>query len=213
MENMEIWNMVCNTPDNAKKTIGAGRLKGFTDIKPMYRIDKLTQIFGACGIGWYIELLEKRLEKADNGEIIAIVDINLYYKYNGEWSKPVFGTGGNKFVAKESNGLYVSDECYKMAFTDAISVACKHIGIGADVYYGDKGDRTKYTDIKPTYQVKTIIGETQVKVLQGLFRDLKENGKPQYDLVLKENGISDLKELTTKQYTEVLLKLKKLLGE
>lgn len=47
------------------------------------------------------------------------------------------------FVAKERNGLYTSDECFKMALTDAISVAAKALGIGADVYW--QADATKYT--------------------------------------------------------------------
>ena len=49
-------------------------------------------------------------------------------------------------VASETKGLYVNDECYKMALTDAISVACKALGMGADVYWNK--DTTKYNDVK-----------------------------------------------------------------
>ena len=49
-------------------------------------------------------------------------------------------------VSKERAGLYVDDECYKKASTDALSVACKNLGIGADVYW-DK-DTDKYIDSK-----------------------------------------------------------------
>lgn len=66
---------------------------------------------------------------------------------NGEWSEAIQGVGGSSFVTNEKNGLYTSDECYKMALTDAISVACKALGIGADVYW-DK-DSTKYNNIQP----------------------------------------------------------------
>ena len=38
----------------------------------------------------------------------------------------------------ESKGAYVSDECYKMALTDALSVAMKALGVAADVYF-EKG--------------------------------------------------------------------------
>lgn len=75
-------------------------------------------------------------------EIAAFVDIDLFVKYNGEWSEAIPGTGGSSFVANEKNGLYVSDECFKMALTDAISVACKALGIAADVYWNE--DNTKY---------------------------------------------------------------------
>ena len=70
--------------------------------------------------------------------------ISLWYKReDGTRSEPVIGIGGNMLVANEKNGLYTSDECYKMALTDAISVACKALGFGADVYWS--ADRTKYT--------------------------------------------------------------------
>ena len=39
-----------------------------------------------------------------------------------------------------------SDEAYKMALTDAISIACKALGMAADVYFAN--DRTKY-DTQP----------------------------------------------------------------
>jgi hypothetical protein len=142
MDNLQIYNAVRAVPENAKKEIKGGRLSGKTDINPMWRLKTLTEQFGPCGIGWKYVIIEKRIEKADNGETAAFVDINLYYKYEGEWSEAVPGTGGSSFVAQESKGPYVSDECFKMALTDAISVACKALGIGADVYWGE--DKTKY---------------------------------------------------------------------
>ena len=102
----------------------------------------LTEMFGPAGIGWYYEIIDKRVEDGAAGEKVAVVDINLYIKHEGEWSKPIQGTGGSMLVAKEKNGLYTSDEGFKMALTDAISVACKSLGVGADVYYAK--DRSKY---------------------------------------------------------------------
>ena len=54
---------------------------------------------------------------------------------NGEWSDAIQGTGGSSEVSMESKGAYVSDECYKMALTDALSVAMKALGVAADVYF------------------------------------------------------------------------------
>lgn len=142
MDNMQIYKMGKEVPAEAKKTIAAGRLKGMTDVNPMWRIKKLTELFGACGFGWYTEVVEQWLETGAKNEIVAFCNINLYVKYDNEWSKPIFGSGGSKFVIEETKGLFTSDECYKMAYTDALSVACKALGIGADVYY--EKDRTKY---------------------------------------------------------------------
>lgn len=136
-ENLKIYNQLRTVPDEAQKKITGGRLNGMTDIKPMWRIEKLTEVFGMCGFGWKAPIKNKEIIEGANGEKIAIVDIDLYVKVNGEWSEPIEGTGGSSFIANETKGLYTSDECFKMAYTDALSVACKSLGMGADVYWGD----------------------------------------------------------------------------
>lgn len=142
MGNLDIYNDVRCVPDDAKRRINGGRLNGKTDINPMWRIKKLTEQFGPCGVGWYIKVTNKRMETYGD-EVAVFVDIELYIKVDGEWSQPIFGTGGNMFAEKEKSGIHVSDEAFKMAVTDAISVACKMLGVGADVYW--ESDKTKYS--------------------------------------------------------------------
>lgn len=142
MQGLELYEKVRAVPKEAQKTISGGRLNGKTDINPMWRIKTLTEQFGPCGIGWRYEIKDKRLERTESGETAAFVDIDLYIKADGEWSEAIPGTGGSMFIAKEKNGFYVSDECFKMALTDAISVACKALGVGADIYW--EKDATKY---------------------------------------------------------------------
>ena len=120
----------------------AGRLKGMSDINPMWRIKRLTEEFGICGFGWKYEIIRMWNENGGNGVVSSFVHINLFVKMGGEWSEAIQGIGGSSFVTNEKNGLYTSDECYKMALTDAISVACKALGMGADVYW--EKDSTKY---------------------------------------------------------------------
>lgn len=137
MDNLKYYNAGRAVPEEAQKPFNNGKFSG-TDINPMWRIKKLTELFGPAGLGWYYEVTSERAE--EHGDVtIAIVDLNLYVKYDGEWSKPIYGTGGNVLLRKGST----SDEGYKMALTDALSVACKALGIGADVYFAK--DKTKYT--------------------------------------------------------------------
>ena len=143
--NLELWNAVRDVPDTAKKTITGGRLKGMTDVNPVWRLKTLTEQFGICGIGWKYKVTNKWTVEGANGEIAAFVDIELYIKKDGEWSDPIPGTGGAMFTSKELKGIYTDDEAFKKALTDALSVACKAIGIAANVYWGK--DDTKY----PTY--------------------------------------------------------------
>ena len=172
MANTDIWGKLENTPKEAQKEIGAGRLKGFTDINPMWRFKRLTELFGPCGIGWKYEITEKQIVPGANGEAKAFVDILLYYKWNGEWSDGVPGTGGSSLVSAEKSGLYTNDECYKMALSDAIGTACKALGMSADIYFSK--DRSKYTEAQdaPEAKMETVEDAAGYKLTFG-----KHSGK------------------------------------
>ena len=143
MDNLGLYNRFRAVPQEAKKTIKGGKLNGFTDINPMWRIKKLTEEFGECGFGWYYEEAE-RWKEVCGQEVAVFVKVNLYIKRNDKWSAPIMGIGGSKMVQLFKGGDVVdfSDEAYKMALTDAISIACKALGMAADVYFAN--DRTKY---------------------------------------------------------------------
>lgn len=148
MNNLDVYNRVASVPKEAQKTIQAGRIKGMTDINPMWRIKMLTEVFGMAGVGWKYVITDKRLVEGADGVICAFVDIDLFVKTEGgEWSDAIQGTGGSQLVSLERSGKYTNDECFKMALTDALSVACKALGFGADVYWA--GGRTKYDIEQP----------------------------------------------------------------
>lgn len=142
-DNMLIYEAGRSVPPEAQKAASNGNFS-FTDINPMWRIKKLTEMFGMAGIGWYTEILSERSETYGD-TVMAIVDINLYVKVGDEWSKPIYGTGGNLLVQATKSGAKPSDEGYKKAYTDALSIACKALGIGADIWYS-KDPTSKYTD-------------------------------------------------------------------
>lgn len=170
-ENLKIYEAVRSVPENAKRKITGGRLNGKTDINPMWRIKALTETFGPCGTGWYVQVVSKEIHDGVDGVKVATVDLNLFYRLpDGEWSAPVFGTGGNMLVDKERNGLYTSDEAFKMAYTDALSVCCKMLGVGADVYW--EADRTKYSP-KETPKENTAVCDSCGKAI----RPVRANGQ------------------------------------
>lgn len=143
--NMRIYDAVRAVPEQAKKKITGGRLAGMTDINSMWRIKVLTEQFGPCGEGWYTSDVKYWQDRLDNnGSVALFCSILLHVKIYGEWSQPIYGIGGNTLVAAEKSGLRIDDEAYKKAYTDAISVACKALGIGADVYF--EKDVTKYSE-------------------------------------------------------------------
>jgi len=196
-DNLKIYNSVREVPKEAQKSIKAGRLKGMTDINPMWRIKTLTEQFGPIGLGWYYKITDKRLEAGCLEQISAFVDIELFVKYGDEWSKGIQGTGGSSFVTKESKGLHQSDECFKMALTDAISVACKALGVGANVYWNK--DRTKYTKTS-----SEPLAQTKIKALYTLAGAKGKSSEDVKALIKKNLNIDSTKDLTLDQYNTMV---------
>ena len=148
METLEYWNRLKQPPKTALKAIGGGRLKGMTDIKPQWRYQIMTEVFGPCSEGWKYAIEKLWTEPVANGEVIAFAQVNLWVKLGEKFGEPIPGIGGSMLIAKEKSGLYSSDEAYKMAVTDALSVAMKALGVGADIYLGN-WDGSKYKGETP----------------------------------------------------------------
>lgn len=133
-ETMRFWESWRHVSPGMLKKISGGNLNGKTDINPIWRFEALTVNFGPVGIGWTVREVERWTNECA-GEFAAFVKVHLRIKVAGEWSEPIEGTGGSKLCGK-GKGEGINDEAWKMATTDAISVACKSLGMAADVYTG-----------------------------------------------------------------------------
>ena len=212
MMNMDIYNKFRVVPAEAKKTIAAGKLKGFTDVNPMWRIKMLTEQFGPCGIGWDTEIADRWIEKGQDGKEAAFMEIKLYVKYGEEWSKPIVGVGGSMFVNVFKGSPETSDEAFKMAYTDAISIACKALGMAADVYF--EKDRTKYGTLedeptelnKPNKEDKPKV-EYATEEQRGKLIRYYANARDKLDKVLKKYGVTNMVQLKMSEAQEIIDKV------
>lgn len=178
MKNTTIWDGVCKPPQSALKEIKGGRLKGMTDINPQWRYRAMTETFGVCGFGWVYTIDRLWTEKGVDAEVMAFAQVSLKVKTGGEWSEPIVGIGGSALIARESGGPKASDECYKMAITDALSVAMKMLGVGADIYMGRwDGSKYKGEDASPkgaadadlVFHLELLEAATTIEALQTAF--------------------------------------------
>jgi len=161
MEKLEFWDKYKSVPDNALKEFNNGKFSG-TDINTIWRMRCLTETFGMCGIGWYYEIKRLWTEQVES-DVFAFAEIELYVKVDNEWSKGISGTGGNKLARATSSGkVSTSDEAYKMAVTDAFGVACRNLGIGADVYWAN--DKTKYTQEQEPLKQELVDEANRLKI-------------------------------------------------
>lgn len=176
--NLRFYSQGCEVPADALKPIRAGRLKGMSDVNPMWRMKRMTEIFGPVGFGWKYEIVKQWSEEFIHEETVVVSEglppIHPKFDQTGkvispavpavpkteqktrkyeikcfcnvllfvrdpetkEWSAPIPGNGGSAIVSMESKGAYVNDEGYKMALTDALSIAMKPLGIGGNIWYG-----------------------------------------------------------------------------
>ncbi len=137
--NLRFYLQGCEVPADALKEIKAGRLRGMSDVNPMWRMKRMTEIFGPIGFGWKYEIVKQWTETYGD-EVKCFCIVNLYVRdpETKEWSDAIPGSGGSAIVSVERSGNYVNDEGYKMALTDALSIAMKPLGIGGNIWYGPK---------------------------------------------------------------------------
>lgn len=179
-DNLKIWNSLKQPPKEALKEIKGGRLSGMTDIKPQWRYQAMTGQFGPCGIGWKYTITKEWTEPGSENQLLCFVNIDLFFKHGegakaggGMWSEAIPGTGGSTLVAKESRGLHSSDEGFKMALTDALSVAMGRIGVAADIYMGN-WNGSKYKDEQPTAKKQPLRNWIEEIKTAGTLDRLKE---------------------------------------
>lgn len=144
-ENTKIWDALGRTdPAHTKGFKRGGGFSG-TAIKPMWAIKRLTEQFGACGVGWGLFEPSFQVVPGDNREVMVYCTVSGWH---GSKENVVWGVGGDKVVSYvKANEQYNrperwenDDEAFKKAFTDAVMNAFKFIGVAADVHLGQFDD-------------------------------------------------------------------------
>lgn len=182
-ENLEIWSSLSKPPATALRQITGGRLNGKTDIKPQWRYQAMTEKFGPCGIGWKYTIDKLWTEQGADGQVFAFALVSVFVKWAGEWSEAIPGQGGSMLVEKEKAGLFSSDEGFKMAITDALSVSLKMLGVAAEVYMGNwDGSKFKGSDPIPPAKPNPPApspAETRLSRLKDFLNTNKDRFTPQ----------------------------------
>ena len=210
----ETYDKMRRPPVTALREIKGGRLKGKTDINPQWRYEIMDATYGPCGTGWKYEIERVWTEPGPGGQLMCFSQVKVYTKklptaemHGTEWSDPIPGIGGSMLIEQESSGVHVSDEGYKMATTDALSVALKMLGVGADIYAG-LWDGAKYKDTPPGAAEKKPENPKQIE-FNRLVNAIDENQIPVYDETWRKKWRDMAVE---KGFTVTINELKKDLG-
>lgn len=137
--NMAVWNALCVTdPAHTKGFKRAGGFSG-TAVKPQWVVQRLTEHFGAIGVGWGMGEPSFQIVPAGQ-EILVFCKVSAWHT---DETNVFWGVGGDKVAVQRQSGMFTDDEAFKKSYTDAVMNAFKFLGVAADVHMG-RFDDNKY---------------------------------------------------------------------
>lgn len=137
-----LWKRVCVTDPKAVKAITGKQYQGNSP-KPYWIVERLTEEFGPCGLGWGFSIVNERMERLTESEILHVAVVRFWYELDGKRGE-VEQIGQTKAVyAKRDGSLLVDEDAPKKSVTDALVKCASYIGFAGDIFAG-RWDDSKY---------------------------------------------------------------------
>lgn len=143
MDNMKLWQSVCVTAPHAVKAITGKQYKGNSP-KPYWIIQRATETFGPCGLGWGINVLNERFERFGD-EALHVASVRVWYVLDGKRGE-VEQMGQTRAAYTTAAGKYMVDEdAPKKSVTDGMVKCLSMLGFAGDIFSG-QWDDSKYVE-------------------------------------------------------------------
>lgn len=143
MSNKELWNRAFTTDPRAVKPITGKQYKGNSP-NPYWIVERLTDEFGPCGIGWGFTILSERMERLTERDVLHIAAVRMWYELNGKRGE-FEQIGQTKAVYESKNGTIVDEDAPKKSVTDALVKCASYLGFAGDIFSG-MWDDSKYVE-------------------------------------------------------------------
>lgn len=180
MENMSIWGRVEKTdPKYTKQFSRGGGFKG-TATNATYLARKATEMFGPCGTGWGINVVNEEVFTGAphiiEGQVVAYdmihkVHARLWYVMDGKRGE-VEQFGQTQFVGRNKNGFYTDEEAPKKSLTDAMSKCLSLLGFSADIHLGLYDDNKYVAEVR-----KEFAQVTKLRPTDGVWESMSEEAQ------------------------------------
>lgn len=146
-DNLALWKSVEKTPPAHTKPI-TGKSYAGTSPSPYYLVQKATETFGPCGIGWGFQVVDERIEEGAGGERMSIARVRVWFMWNGQRGE-VEHIGGTSFSGVRASGKpYTDEDAPKKSVTDALVKALSMIGFAGDIFMGRYDDSKYVQDLR-----------------------------------------------------------------
>jgi hypothetical protein len=148
-DNKELWKRAFTTDPRAVKPITGKQYKGNSP-KPYWIVERLTDEFGPCGLGWGFTILNERFERFGEHESLHIAVVRLWYTMDGKRGEfEQVGQTRASYMSAGSDtkaGRFIVDEdAPKKSVTDALVKCASYLGFAGDIFSG-MWDDSKYVE-------------------------------------------------------------------
>jgi hypothetical protein len=153
MDKKALWSRVCKTDPRHVKPITGKQYQGNSP-KPYWIVERLTEEFGPCGIGWGFHIVSERMERMTDKEVLSIATVRLWYEFDGKRGE-VEQIGQTKACYLTAKGaLLVDEDAPKKSVTDALVKCASYIGFAGDIFSGRWDDSKYVADVRREYEEK-----------------------------------------------------------
>jgi hypothetical protein len=159
-ETLSLWDAVSRTdPKFTKAFQKGGGFKG-TATNATYLARKATEMFGPCGIGWGVKVLDENVLAGSGDDRVHRVHVELWFMWNGQRGS-IEHFGQTMLAGKNSRGPYTDEEAPKKSLTDAMTKALSLLGFAADIHLG------LYDDNKYVNELRAEFAEDEARPRNG----------------------------------------------
>lgn len=198
--NLAMWNRLMPTNPKYTKAFDRGGFKG-TATNGTYIVQRLTEEFGPCGIGWFFVLEEERVREGHtlkNGDKCQLHVVRGHIRYTRDGNQfydtsPQFGQ--TMLVGENKYGTFTDEEAPKKSITDCISKCAVLLGIAADVHLG-LFDDNKYVNQRKQEEAAEVPSPTAEKTVPD--RQMPAEEPQENDLTIARQVFSLVKSVCEK---------------
>lgn len=142
-DNKSLWKRVFTTDPRAVKPITGKQYKGNSP-SPYWIVERLTDEFGPCGIGWGFTILSERMERLTETDVLHVAVVRMWFVMDGKRGE-FEQIGQTKAVYQSKNGTMVDEDAPKKSVTDALVKCASYLGFAGDIFSG-MWDDSKYVE-------------------------------------------------------------------
>jgi len=140
--NKALWQRAFTTDPKAVKAITGKQYSGNSP-KPYWIVERLTDEFGPCGIGWGFQIINEHFERFSETDSLHVASVRFWYVLDGQRGE-LEQIGQTKASYTTNAGKFMLDEdAPKKSVTDALVKCASYLGFAGDIFSG-RWDDSKY---------------------------------------------------------------------